>query len=142
DLVLWIVDATAPAADLPAELGARSLRILNKIDAAGADVRVPADHAVSALTGAGLPELVTKLGEIVKETTSSGDAPAITQLRHRQQIEACLKALAAIQTPNTLAPEIAAEQLRLAADALGRIVGRIDPEDVLHQVFARFCIGK
>jgi tRNA modification GTPase len=142
DLVLWIIDATAPARDVPTELGTRGLRVLNKIDAPGADVRVPADHAVSALTGVGLPELVAMLAGIVREATSGGDAPAITQVRHRQQIEACLEALEAIQSPNTLAPEIAAEQLRLAADALGRIVGRIDPEDVLDQVFARFCIGK
>jgi tRNA modification GTPase len=38
--------------------------------------------------------------------------------------------------------ELRAEDLRLAADALGRISGRIDPEDVLDEVFGRFCIGK
>jgi tRNA modification GTPase len=50
--------------------------------------------------------------------------------------------LASLVTRADDAPELAAEQLRIAADALGRIVGRIDPQDVLDQVFARFCIGK
>lgn len=145
DLVLWIIDATATAADIPSDLadgGRRVLRILNKVDAAAARHDARTDHAISARTGAGLPELVAKLGRIVREAAEGGEAPAITQLRHRQQIEVCLEALKAVETSSELGPELAAEQLRLAADALGRIVGRIDPEDVLDQVFARFCIGK
>jgi len=39
-------------------------------------------------------------------------------------------------------PELAAEDVRLAARALGRVTGRIDAEDILDQVFAKFCIGK
>jgi tRNA modification GTPase len=38
--------------------------------------------------------------------------------------------------------ELAAEDVRLAARALARVTGRIDPEDVLERVFATFCIGK
>jgi tRNA modification GTPase len=139
------MDATTPAADLPADLagrGQRVLRILNKIDAADTRRNVSADHAISARTGAGIPDLVTKLSQIVAEAAEGSDNPAITQLRHRQQIEACLEALKSVGPLSKLPPELTAEQLRRAADALGRIVGRIDPEDVLDQVFARFCIGK
>jgi tRNA modification GTPase len=139
DLVLWIMDATAPVAEVPAGLTGRVLRILNKIDAADAR-EAPADHAISARAGAGLPALIAKLGEIVRETARGEDEAVFTQLRHRRHIEVCLKALEA--ATQTTAPELAAEQIRLAADALGRIVGRIDPEDVLDQIFARFCIGK
>ncbi len=145
DLVLWIMDATAPAADMPADLagrGQRVLRILNKIDAADARRNVSADHAISARTGAGIPDLVTKLSRTVAEAAEGSNNPAITQLRHRQQIEACLEALKSVGPLSKLPPELTAEQLRRAADALGRIVGRVDPEDVLDQVFARFCIGK
>jgi tRNA modification GTPase len=145
DLVLWIIDATGPLPDVPPDIvkrGKRVLRVLNKIDAPGTDTRIPADHALSAKTGAGIPGLIAKLGAIVREASSGTDAPAITQLRHRRQIEACLAALKDVHSRTKLPPELAAEQLRIAADALGRIVGRIDPEDVLDQVFARFCIGK
>lgn len=145
DLVLWIIDATAPTAHIPsdiAERGTRVLRILNKIDAPAARRDIASDHAISAQTGAGIPELIAALGRIVQSSAGTGGALAITQARHRQQIEACLSALNSVPASSKQGPELAAEQLRLAADALGRIIGRIDPEDVLDQVFARFCIGK
>jgi tRNA modification GTPase len=146
DLIIWISDATAPATEMPPDLAAgasRTLRLINKIDVAGArhaDL-TRFDHAISARTGEGLPELVAALGTILRNAVGGDAAPPITQLRHRKQIEACLEALA--HAPLICRDiELAAEQLRIAADALGRIVGRIDPEDVLDQVFARFCIGK
>ena len=145
DLVLWMMDATTPAPAPPADVighGRRVLDILNKIDAPASGKAAAADHAISALTGAGIPELVARLGKIVREAAAGAETPAITQLRHRQQIEACLEALKTVTPSSSMGPELAAEQLRLAADALGRITGRIDPEDVLDQVFARFCIGK
>jgi tRNA modification GTPase len=145
DLILWIIDATKPAADVPSDFVRRDLRvlrILNKIDVAKAGPTPPIDHAISALTGAGVPELVAKLGGIVRKAAEGSAAPAITQLRHRRQIEVCLEALKAAGPSTSLGAELAAEQLRIAADALGRIIGRIDPEDVLDQVFARFCVGK
>jgi tRNA modification GTPase len=147
DLVLWIVDAAGPAAEVPADLASRraphTLRVLNKIDAAGGWTDPASyDHAVSALTGVGIPELVANLRTIVRKAAGAGETPAITQLRHRQHIETCLEALSKVHLSGDMDTELAAEQLRLAADALGRIVGRIDPEDVLDQVFARFCIGK
>lgn len=145
DLVLWIMDATSPAADIPpdiADRGARVLRVLNKIDVPAARSDVPYDHAISAQAGAGIRELIGALGGIVKMAAGSAETLALTQVRHRKQIEACMEALQSIGLEHGLPPEIAAEQLRIAADALGRIVGRIDPEDVLDQVFARFCIGK
>ena len=145
DLVLWIIDATAPAVDIPpdiADRGARVLRVLNKIDVPAARRDVPYDRAISAQTGAGIPELIGALSGIVQMAAGSAETMAITQVRHRKQIETCLDALQSIELSNSLPAELAAEQLRIAADALGRIVGRIDPEDVLDQVFARFCIGK
>jgi tRNA modification GTPase len=145
DLILWVVDATDPALDMPIRAdreGQRVLRILNKIDAVDASAIPNTDHAISAKTGEGIPDLVAALGQIVRQAAENDGAPAITQLRHRQQIEACLMALNDVPAAAALGSELAAEQLRLAADALGRITGRIDPEDVLDQVFARFCIGK
>ena len=142
--MLWLIDATAPVTDVPADLAAherRVLRVVNKIDVHGAG-DVVADHAISAREGTGVQVLVAKLAALAREAAHGVGDPAITQLRHRQQIEACLDALKDVRPSSKLPPEIAAEQLRIAAESLGRIVGRIDPEDVLDQVFARFCIGK
>ena len=67
-------------------------------------------------------------------------APSLTRLRHRQALEECLSSLDRFdQAPD---PELAAEDVRLAARALGRITGRVDVEDILDVVFGDFCIGK
>ena len=61
-------------------------------------------------------------------------------LRHREALQDCQLALArALIAPEA---ELMAEDLRLAARALGRIMGRVDVEDILDVIFGEFCIGK
>ena len=60
--------------------------------------------------------------------------------RHRRGIVEALLALERI-VPG-LPAEVAAEELRLAARALASIIGLVGPEDVLGEIFSRFCIGK
>ena len=67
-------------------------------------------------------------------------APALTRLRHRQALEECVEALHRFE--RAAAPELAAEDVRLAVRALGRITGRVDVEDILDVIFGDFCIGK
>ncbi len=148
DLILWIIDATAPIPEIPTDLaglGTRTLRVINKIDRIedGEGIeRLGADVAVSAETGKGLGTLVDIVGEIIESAVGRNETPAITQARHRHEIETCLAALDAIPASGAIAPELASEQVRLAINALSRIVGAQDPERVLDLVFARFCIGK
>lgn len=96
---------------------------------------------ISTKTEDGLRGLVDAISEIALSRAGSGEDAVITQARHRQHIGRCQARLGAFME---MAGEIElrAEELRLAADALGRISGRVDPEDVLDQVFGRFCIGK
>jgi len=70
----------------------------------------------------------------------SGAAPLITRARHRQALEECAASLA--RFPQLAAPELAAEELRRAVRALGRITGRVEVEDLLDVLFREFCIGK
>ena len=95
---------------------------------------------VSARTGAGFDALIAALGRAVAERLHSSGAPAITRARHRDALESCLDALR--RFARSAPPELAAEDLRLAARALGRITGRVDVEDILDIVFKDFCIGK
>lgn len=97
---------------------------------------------VSAQTGAGIGELVKRIGGIATERVGDVEEPAITQVRHRLAIEATVAALETFLREPAYQMELRAEDLRAAVTALGRITGRIDVEDVLDQVFARFCIGK
>ena len=74
----------------------------------------------------------------------AAETPLITRARHRQEIGRACTALAAFLACAEVSdpPELAAEHLREAADALGRLTGRLDVEDVLGQIFSEFCVGK
>ncbi|GAB4134430.1 MAG: tRNA uridine-5-carboxymethylaminomethyl(34) synthesis GTPase MnmE [Rhodothalassiaceae bacterium] len=99
-------------------------------------------YAVSALTGAGLPELLHALEEKVIALSEVGEAPVLTRLRHRRGLEDCCAALDAFLEAPEDEPALAAEDLRIAARALGKITGRVDVEDMLDVLFSEFCIGK
>ena len=122
------------------------LLVLNKADRpAGPDAAAASDGLetveVSALTEAGLDALWAALSRRVKRL-SGGDFPAVTRMRHRRHLEQALAALRRALAGLAVTPELGAEDLRHAGQALGRIAGRIDPEQVLDEVFSSFCIGK
>ena len=157
DRVVAVFDATAWP-DIDAETvtrfgGSGGLVVLNKCDLLGGAeaARLP-DRvggwpaiAASCLTGEGIDRLVDALaadpgGENAGPGGAAPDAPPLTRARHRAALESCAAALARFAAATE--PELAAEDLRDAVRALGRIVGRADVEDVLDAVFASFCIGK
>jgi tRNA modification GTPase len=147
DLVLWLVDSSAPAAPMPADIGAGQdlLTVLNKIDLVpGGEAKAlpAATVAVSVLTGSGIGDLVHRLASLARTRMGTGEAPALTQVRHRQHLDACLASLSAFLDAPLADLELRAEDLRQAAQALGRITGAVDAEDILDRVFSRFCIGK
>jgi tRNA modification GTPase len=146
DLLLWLSDARAPEA-LPHALEAladRALVVLNKADLLEGKAATAADELllISARTSAGIDDLARRLAAIARERIGEREEPLVTQARHRQQLELCRAALQAFREGDAEAIELRAEDLRQAATALGRITGRVDVEDVLDQVFGRFCIGK
>jgi tRNA modification GTPase len=152
DLVLWMVDATnldAPA-PAPAQLDVRAERLLvvvNKFDLLDTKVMQPLPDgaiAVSALTGFGLDRLTLRLAGFARARigTEAEETPVLTQARHRQQLERCRAALASFLRAPMEEFELRAEDLRRATLALGRITGAVHPEEVLGEIFGRFCIGK
>jgi tRNA modification GTPase len=73
----------------------------------------------------------------------SGEPAIVTRARHRRALEEAVAALdRAIAEPPPAREDIVAEELRLAARALGRLTGRVDVEDILDVIFRDFCIGK
>jgi tRNA modification GTPase len=151
DLVLWLVDATAPHWDEPPGLTpdksgqirakAALIRVLNKIDLAGAGAGRDC-IGISAKTGEGLGTLVELLAEKAALAAEAGAGGALlTRTRHRIELEATEAALARSAAPS-LSHELKAEELRIAARHLGRLTGRVDAEEILGAIFAEFCIGK
>ena len=152
DLRLLVLDASgdwkAAMRTLTAETEnwdpARDIVVLNKVDLAPAD---PAAETVplSVRSGEGLPELLARLesaaGTLMDEgARDQGGAPPLTRARHR---EALAEAHASLGRA-LVAPEIAlaAEDLRLALRAIGRITGTVRVEELLDVIFRDFCIGK
>ena len=97
---------------------------------------------ISTKTGAGMEALISAITDAARDRIGAHDEPALTQVRHRHLLESCALSLDAFLSGDATHTELRAEDLRLAAHALGRITGRVDVEDILDQVFSRFCIGK
>ena len=147
DLALVVLDGACwPAVDRRslALASDASLLVLNKIDllpgAPPATVEGRAALPVSCRTGAGIDTLVASLAAAIERRYPIAAEPALTRARHRQALADCRAALARGRAQP--ADERLAEELRLAATALGRITGRVDVEDMLDIVFRDFCIGK
>jgi tRNA modification GTPase len=83
------------------------------------------------------------LRQLVIPANRAEQASIITRVRHRHAIESAYAALElAFSHDLGTAPELAAEDLRHAADSLGKMIGVIDVEDLLDSIFSSFCIGK
>ena len=95
---------------------------------------------ISCKTGEGLDSLLARIEDFLAARYLPSAAPVLTRARHRHALEKCLESLRRYDID--AGAELAAEELRLAADALGRITGRSDIEQVLDIIFKDFCIGK
>ena len=145
DVVLWLVDATASDIAPPPLPGA--LRVATKIDlidSAAERRRVAAlfDVCVSSVTGEGVNDLLRRLAERMAADVPPVETPLITRSRHRTALLGCMEAIRSAIGGVADPVELRAEELRRASDALGRVTGRIDVEDLLDVIFREFCIGK
>jgi tRNA modification GTPase len=141
DLALWLDDGDgnpAPSLESP------TLAVRTKIDldephswSAGTE-----KLAISAKTGAGIDRLLDVIAELAEERMASREPALLTLERHRRGFQDARQALVSALKPEAAEPELIAEDLRRAASAMDRIVGRIGVEDVLGEIFARLCVGK
>ncbi|MDY6924401.1 MAG: tRNA uridine-5-carboxymethylaminomethyl(34) synthesis GTPase MnmE [Pseudomonadota bacterium] len=97
---------------------------------------------VSTTTGEGLGALHDWLADRLARDLSGADFPAVTRERHRRRLAEALMAVEAGRRALDIAPEMAGDDLRRAADSLARVTGAIGVEDILGEVFSTFCIGK
>ena len=136
-LTLLLLDGSAAA--MPSGIKA-DLVVRNKSDLPG--FKKGDGLSLSLKSGEGLNALLDALTALVAARLESGDAspPALTRPRHRRALNEALHSLKHGETAG--APELFAEDLRLAMRAIGRITGAVDVEEILDSVFRDFCIGK
>lgn len=136
DLRVFLLEA-GQNPEIPVVSG--DLLVSAKVDEVAASHRL----AVSGITGRGVPELLEVIGRTL-ETRALRPA-MITRERHRQALVRAIDALdeAQLLLPQLAdRPEIVADAVRRAMSALDSLIGRVDVEHLLDQIFARFCIGK
>ena len=131
-----------PFGEEPALADENTLAVVTKVDlvdGACTGVQDGRFH-ISVMSGAGLGDLVAHLADWAGKALSGGESVLLTRERHRHALENCRAHLqAALVQPDLV---LMAEDMRLAARALGRITGRGDVEDLLDVIFRDFCIGK
>jgi tRNA modification GTPase len=135
DLVLWLEDCTLPAEPLP-NVGDRPVwRVATKVDLTAGPVE---ETGISVKSSVGVSELIGRIGQVAAQSMAHGSA-IVTR---RRQAEAIEEAVVALDLAAGAGDEIAADLLRSASEAIGRLSGRVDVEDVLDRLFSEFCIGK
>jgi tRNA modification GTPase len=147
DLVLWLTDADGV---LPLrETSAPVWLVRNKADLDGsATGSVEATESsrsafrISAVRGDGVAELVAGLVAFAETFFSGQEGGLITRQRQRALLQETAEGLRRTRVVIAEGEELAAEELRRAAYALGRLLGRVDVEDILDVIFREFCIGK
>ncbi len=144
DLVLWIVEADAIEVSPPPS-AREVILVRSKADRVDSETQrrlmQSGQLVLSAQSGIGMEALLDLLAQ---QAEALGGTPAlVTHARQRHAIgEAADRIGSAISAAAPGREEIVAEELRLAARALGRVTGRVDVEDVLDLVFRNFCVGK
>jgi tRNA modification GTPase len=152
DLVLWMSDPQHD--EIPHQGGAPVWRVRNKIDlgAAGPDDSIGEPPAgvlgemvelrISVSRGDGIAELVAGLVAFAEDYFGSDDGALIGRERQRKLLQQTAVSLQRSMAAIGQGEELVAEDLRAAAYALGRLLGRVDVEDILDVIFREFCIGK
>ena len=150
DLVLWLNAAGTPAISPPKVMrgvGPDILDITTQIDRvlARSDTTLGISAlGISAHTGEGMEALVALLSaEIARKFETSAVSVVLSRARHREAVIEALDFVdRALRSGQDNGAELIAEDIRLAARAIGRITGHIGAEDILDQLFSSFCIGK
>ncbi|MGC9446480.1 tRNA uridine-5-carboxymethylaminomethyl(34) synthesis GTPase MnmE [Cereibacter johrii] len=136
DLRVFLLDDSGPLPGVAVQ--ADDLVVQGK-----ADLRPGQGLRLSGRTGEGVPELVAAIGERLR--WRSAGAGSLTRERHRLAIERAIGAMESVRAEllnGQQHTELAADDLRRAIRSLDSLVGRVDVESLLGEIFASFCIGK
>jgi tRNA modification GTPase len=142
DLILWLSEAAAPVP--PDVQGSEVWNILTKADLLppGEKQNFDDGYWISAETGKNIDGLIKRMEAFARAAAGGGHAGLIARERHRKAFESAAQALERVLASPEAPAELLAEDLRLAMVSLQRLTGAVDVEDILGEIFSRFCIGK
>jgi tRNA modification GTPase len=147
DLVLWLTDNSN--ADISRHGRAPVWLVRNKIDldetarpGAQDGQGAAAAFRISANRGDGVAELISVLVRFAQDYFGSSESGLISRARQRKLLEQTADSLRRSLDVADTGEELAAEELRAAVFSLGRLLGRVDVEDILDVIFREFCVGK
>jgi len=145
DLLLSLQDMADPREIGSLAAGTPTLRVGTKLDlleaAAAHNAAERYDLTISVRNGIGVEALLAEIGRRAANAAGGTGDILPSRLRHVELLGEANRHLIRA-TDGAVGQELRAEELRLAADRLGRIVGAIDVEDMLDVIFGQFCIGK
>ena len=95
---------------------------------------------ISVKQNKGIEELINYIGNKIAQNFTSDSNVLITRARYREALNECVENLRRFNFDKEI--ELSAEDIRLAARALGKITGRIEVDEILDKIFGSFCIGK
>ena len=107
------------------------------------DLDPSSEPGISGKTGEGIAELVNQITGLLQQR--SADVGVATRLRHKLAMEQALEPLQkAVQhcSEGSFLLELAAEEIRTTIRTMDSLVGRVDVENLLDEIFSSFCIGK
>ena len=145
DVVLYVLDTTAPDGEdweVPDFGGTRVFTVRNKCDLTSfACPRMYGCFAVSAKDGTGVDGLLHAVAALYREGETA-DGEVITSERHKDALYRAKRALESAVLQINATTDCVLIDLREAYDALGEITGRTASEDVVNDIFDKFCVGK
>jgi len=149
DLKLIVIDAKSLdfKGILKDLMNENAILVINKSDLLNKDLNSEIknyEHVlISVKNNLSVDDLILKIKNKLKNKFITSEDILITRERHRQHLEQCLEHLKNFEKKNEAKDfDKAAEDLRLATRHLGRIVGKVDVEEILGSIFNDFCIGK
>ena len=148
DLVICLFDASQDTVhifdNLKKTISGKMLLVANKTDRLSAErissLRQEGCLTIAAKPRQGLEQLLQAVTERIENRFTSNSNLLITRARYREALKETVEALETFTLRKEI--ELAAEDVRLAARALGKITGRIEVDDILDKIFGSFCIGK
>jgi len=145
DLVLWLADAANEKVEHSGPTPVWLVRNKIDLDEASrpmADTAIRTGFWISAKSGDGVPELIAGLVGFAEGYFGATEVGLISRARQRQLLQETASSLHRSMDVAEEGEELAAEELRVAAHSLGRLLGRVDVEDILDVIFREFCVGK